>query len=107
MTTLFALCEYMSAAKEGKISNPKVEKSFISSGLCNWEDATTKFRKHTTSESYKEAVERRITIQNQTHGIGESLSAAHSEQKAANRNQLLTFSAVFGSSLGWSPATGP
>ena len=80
----------ITAAKECKITNSKVDKSFISAGFSNWKDATTKFRKHETSDSHREAVERQITIPNQTRDIGETLNAAHSLEKDENRKHLLT-----------------
>lgn len=33
----------MAAAKEGKILNSKIDGSFLSTGFCNWKDATSKF----------------------------------------------------------------
>ncbi|XP_062585373.1 zinc finger MYM-type protein 1-like [Saccostrea cucullata] len=80
----------MVAAKEGKISNFKADGSFISTGFCNWKDATSKFRKHQDSDCHKEAVERKVKLPRETKDIGEVLSAAHSEEKAHNRQQLLT-----------------
>ncbi|XP_053374024.1 zinc finger MYM-type protein 1-like [Mercenaria mercenaria] len=80
----------MSAMKEGKIANSKAESAFVSAGFCNWKDATTKYRKHQQSECHKEAVERHVTLPKQTKDIGETLSAAHSEEKKHNRAQLLT-----------------
>ena len=80
----------MVAAKEGKISNSKAEGSFISTGFSNWKDATSKFRKHQDSDCHKEAVERSVKLPRETKDIGEVLSAAHTEEKAFNRQQLLT-----------------
>jgi hypothetical protein len=86
-----ALCFVcMTASREGKRSNSKMDKSFISTGFCNWKDATTKFRKHESSDSHREAVERHITLPRQTRDIGDTLSAAHSLEKKENRRQLLT-----------------
>lgn len=80
----------MAAAKEGKISNSKIDGSFLSTGFCNWKDATSKFRKHQDSDCHKEAVERKLKLPRETKDIGEVLSAAHSEEKTHNRQQMLT-----------------
>ncbi|XP_048731003.1 uncharacterized protein LOC125648123 isoform X3 [Ostrea edulis] len=80
----------MGAAKEGKISNSKVGGSFISTSFSNWKDATSKFRKHQDSDFHKESVERKVKLPRETKDIGEVLSAAHSEEKTRNRQQLLT-----------------
>ena len=40
----------MTAKKEGKIGNTKVEGSFISDGFSNWKEGPVKFRKHDGSE---------------------------------------------------------
>ncbi|WAR05842.1 ZMYM1-like protein, partial [Mya arenaria] len=42
------------------------------------------------SDCHKEAVERHVTLPARTKDIGETLSAAHSEEKANNRAQLMT-----------------
>ena len=47
-------------------------------------------RPNLRSTSHQEAVERKITLQKQAKDIGESLSKAHSEEKADNRKQLLS-----------------
>lgn len=80
----------MAAAKEGKISNSKIDGSFLSAGFSNWKDATSKFRKHQDSDCHKEAVERKLKLPTETKDIGEVLSAAHSEEKTPNRQQMLT-----------------
>lgn len=80
----------MAAAKEGKILNSKIDGSFLSTGFCNWKDATSKFRKHQDSDCHKEAVERKLKLPTETKDIGEVLSAAHSEEKTHNRQQMLT-----------------
>ena len=59
-------------------------------GFSNWKDATSKFRKHQDSDCHKEAVERSVKLPQETKDIGEVLSVAHSEEKAFNRQQLLT-----------------
>ncbi|XP_041374745.1 52 kDa repressor of the inhibitor of the protein kinase-like [Gigantopelta aegis] len=53
-------------------------------------DGTTKFKKHQNSDCHKDAFERHIQLPQQTKDAGESLSAAHSEEKINNRHQLLT-----------------
>ncbi|XP_041374139.1 zinc finger MYM-type protein 1-like [Gigantopelta aegis] len=78
------------AMKEGKVSNHKADKSFITAGFCNWKDGTTKFKMQQNSDCHKEAFERHIQLPQQTKYVGESLSAAHSEEKINNRHQLLT-----------------
>lgn len=80
----------MAAAKEGKISNSKLDGSFLSTGFSNWKDATSKFRKHQDSDCHKEAVERKLKLPRETKDIGEVLSAAHLEEKTHNRQQMLT-----------------
>lgn len=79
----------MTAAKDGKITNSKVDKAFTSAGFNNWKDAISKFSKHQTTDSHREAVERLITLPKQTRDIGETLSAEHHSEKKENRQQLL------------------
>ncbi|KAH3738726.1 hypothetical protein DPMN_045367 [Dreissena polymorpha] len=78
----------MEATKQGKVSNSKAEGAFISTGFSNWKDATVKFRKHQDSDCHKEAVERHVTLPKQTHDIGETLSAAHSEERKKTENNF-------------------
>ena len=80
----------MAANKEGKISNSKADGSFISIGFCNSKDGMAKFKKHQQSECHKEAVERHITLAQQTKDIGDTLSTSYSNEKKNNRQQLLT-----------------
>ncbi|WAR04427.1 hypothetical protein MAR_019796 [Mya arenaria] len=80
----------MAAMKDGKVANSKADKSFISAGFCNWKGGTPKFRKQKQSECYKEAVKRHFTLPKQTQDVGESLSAAHREEKKNNSQQLLS-----------------
>ena len=52
-----------------------LEQTFISTGFCNWKDATTKFAKHEGSQCHKEAVLKSVTLPSSTRNVGEMLSS--------------------------------
>uniref|UniRef100_A0A8W8IYQ0 Apple domain-containing protein n=1 Tax=Magallana gigas TaxID=29159 RepID=A0A8W8IYQ0_MAGGI len=60
----------------------------------NWilqlERCYLKVPKHQDSDCHKEAVERKLKLPTETKDIGEVLSAADSEEKTPNRQQMLT-----------------
>ena len=61
----------------------------VSKGFFNWKDGTIAFRKHEKTLCHKEAVEKLLTLPSTTRDIGELLSSAHAQEKAANRHCLL------------------
>ena len=61
----------------------------VSKGFFNSKDGTIAFRKHEKILCQKEAVEKLLTLPSTTRDIGELLSSAHAQEKAANRHCLL------------------
>ena len=57
--------------------------------LFNWMDGTIAFRKHMKTLCHKEAVEKLLTLPSTTKDIGQLLSRAQAQEKAANRHCLL------------------
>ena len=62
--------------------------SQVTSGFCNWKDATVAFSKHLQSKSHIEAVEAVITLPKQTKDVGAQLSIAHKAEKEEVRDML-------------------
>ena len=62
--------------------------SQVTSGFCNWKDATVAFSKHLQSISHIEAVETVITLPKQTKDVGAQLSIAHKAEKEEARGML-------------------
>ena len=62
--------------------------SQVTSGFCNWKDATVAFSKHLQSKSDIEAVEAVITLPKQTKDVGAQLSVAHKAEKEEARDML-------------------
>eukprot|EP00105_Crassostrea_gigas_P017526 XP_011435339.1 PREDICTED: zinc finger MYM-type protein 1-like [Crassostrea gigas] len=80
----------MATAKEGKISNSKLDGSFLSTGFSNWKDATSKFRKHQDSDCHKEAVERKLKLPRETKDIArQGLPIRGHDDNKSNLIQLL------------------
>ena len=55
--------------------------SQVTTGFCNWKDATVTFSKHLQSKSHIEAVEAIITLPKQIKDVGMQLSFAHKAEK--------------------------
>jgi hypothetical protein len=81
----------LKALKESKLASNVAESAYTIKGFSNWKDATSQkgFLGHERCNSHKEAVERVLTLPAQTEDVGEALSAAHAEEKASNRRNLL------------------
>ena len=62
--------------------------SQVTSGFCNWKDATVAFSTHFQSKSHIEAVEAVITLPKQTKDVGAQLSIAHKAEKEEARDML-------------------
>ena len=63
--------------------------AFVKKGFSNWKDATGKFGIHTASKCHKEAVLKLVTLPSTTKDVGESLSAAHQQEKLQRRQNFL------------------
>ena len=61
----------------------------LSRGYTNWKDAPEAFKKHTSSNTHTEAVEKLITLPATTRDVGELLSASHAKEKEENRKHLM------------------
>ena len=55
--------------------------AFVKKGFSNWKDATGRFGIHAASKCHKEAVLKLVTLLSTTKDVGESLSAAHQQEK--------------------------
>ena len=66
------------------------DSAFIYAGFSNWKDATVAFPSHEKSDTHKKAVEMVVTLPETTRDVGELLSLAHADEKAANRQCLVT-----------------
>ena len=62
--------------------------SQVTTGFCNWKDATVTFSNHLQSKSHIEAVEAIITLPKQTKDVGVQLSSAHKTEKEKARDML-------------------
>ena len=70
--------------------------SQVTSGFCNWKDATVAFSKHLQSKSHIEAVEAVNTLPKQTKDVGAQLSIAHkAEEEARDMLQIILSSVRF------------
>eukprot|EP00731_Ephydatia_muelleri_P035846 Em0167g4a len=79
----------VTAFKLGRIkSSNNAATAFVTSGFCNWKDATVAFSKHLQSKSHIEAVEAVITLPKQTKDVGAQLSIAHKAEKKEARDML-------------------
>eukprot|EP00731_Ephydatia_muelleri_P027422 Em0019g295a len=79
----------VTAFKLGRIKTSKnAATAFVTSGFCNWKDATVAFSKHLQSKSHIEAVEAVITLPKQTKDVGAQLSIAHKAEKEEARDML-------------------
>ncbi len=63
------------------------EDAFIKTGFSDWKRALEKFKKHQLSHSHRQAVD---FIMNTTKNVGEMVQKGYAEQKAENRQILLT-----------------
>ena len=63
--------------------------AFVKKGFSNWKDATGKFGIHAASKCHKEAVLKLVTLPSTTKDVGESLSAAHQQEKLQRRQNFL------------------
>lgn len=77
------------AEEEGKLKAKSKDLAFLQRGFSNWKDATDSFRRHEQSKCHKDAVQVMLTLPSTTRDIGESLSSAHSKNKAEARKVLL------------------
>ena len=89
MSCLFACYE------KNAISSKNVEKAFISTGYTDWKNALEKkkgFSKHQSSDSHKEATERRITAPAQVKGDVDQLFSSKKvlDEQKRNREILST-----------------
>eukprot|EP00731_Ephydatia_muelleri_P018315 Em0011g355a len=88
----------VTAFKLGRIKSSKnAATAFVTSGFCNWKDATVAFSKHLQSKSHIEAVEAVITLPKQTKDVGAQLSIAHKAEKEEARDMCRLFCQVFAS----------
>ena len=74
------------------IASANVDKTFISNGFTNWQDAGTKnrgFDKHFRSETRREAHECLFTIADAYGDISAQLSTTFNEARSVNRHNLL------------------
>ncbi|KAL5474965.1 hypothetical protein EMCRGX_G027003 [Ephydatia muelleri] len=79
----------VTAFKLGRIKSSKnAATAFVTSGFCNWKDATVAFSTHFQSKSQIEAVEAVITLPKQTKDVGAQLSIAHKAEKEEARDML-------------------
>ena len=58
-----------------------LEQTFISTGFCNWKDATTKVAKHEASQCHKEAVLKSVTLPSSMRNIGKMFSFQLTKQR--------------------------
>ena len=66
------------------------DSAFIYAGFSNWKDASVAFPSHEKSDTHKKAVKMVVTLPETTRDVGELLSLAHADEKAANRQCLVT-----------------
>ena len=66
----------------------KSKPAFISRGFTNWKDAIAGFNSHAKSDCHKEAMQADQLPKN-TGDVAEELNAAHSVEKANNREMFL------------------
>ena len=81
------------ALAQNRLSAKKSDDAFLTTGFCNWKNATSKdkgFAKHEGSSCHKEAVERHVTLPQETEDIKESMSDAYATEARSNRKCLLT-----------------
>ena len=62
--------------------------SQVTTGFCNWKDATVTFSNHLQSKFHIEAVEAIITLPKQTKNVGVQLSSAYKAEKEEARDML-------------------
>ena len=79
------------AFSENKLCSSKLEDTYITRGYTNWKDATSQkgFSKHEKSESHKQAVQRLLTLPEETKDVSESLSEMNAAKKSTNRRCLI------------------
>lgn len=79
------------AYKEKKIvwSSGNVDPAFISTGFCNWKDASVKLKSHESSNCHHESVTKIFTLPSTTEDIGEALSKQHKQEKLERRHCFL------------------
>eukprot|EP00117_Sycon_ciliatum_P008412 scpid101383/ scgid11122/ Zinc finger MYM-type protein 1 len=84
------LCHTCASAVLAKKRLPKRgDTAFVSSGFCNWKDATVGFKNHETSSHHRDAVKMLLVLPATTPDVGEMLSGAHAKQKEENRKCFL------------------
>ena len=64
------------------LASTKRDPAFISRGFTYWKEGTSSFKKHTTIECHREAVEALIVLPQRCKDIGELQSAEHAAEKA-------------------------
>ena len=67
------------------LKSSKRDPAFNTKGFTYWKDGTTAFKKHQTSDCHLEATEALLLSKQVLGDVGELLSLAHREEKAANR----------------------
>ncbi|XP_062516170.1 uncharacterized protein LOC134191564 [Corticium candelabrum] len=71
------------------LKSSKRDPAFNTKGFTYWKDGTTALKKHQTSDCYREASEALLLPKQVLRDVGELLSQAHREEKAANRRMFV------------------